>query len=100
MKPQSEKLSSGWYYCFMGRQDHLVLQKGDPIANVRMDCLLKDVMKDHFDKLKKALEENDLMKNSTQIYNYDETGMPLDHYPSKVIAVRGKKKVRSRTNRK
>ena len=82
----------------MCRQSHLVLRKGDPIANVRMDCLRKDVMKDYFDKLKKTLEENDLMKNPTQIYNVDETGMPLDHHPPKVITVRRQKKVRSRTS--
>ena len=96
--PQSENLSNGWYYRFMRRQGHLVLRKGDPIANVRMDCLHKDVMKDYFEKLKKTLEENDLMKNPTQIYNVDETGMPLDHHPPKVIAVRGQKKVRTRTS--
>jgi len=27
-------LSNGWYYCFMSRQSHLALQKGDPTANV------------------------------------------------------------------
>ena len=96
--PQSENLSNGWYYRFMRRQGHLVLRKGDPIANVRMDCLHKDVMKDYFEKLKKTLEENDLMKNPTQIYNVDETGMPLDHHPPKVITVRGQKKVRTRTS--
>ena len=52
-------------------------------------------MKDYFDKLKKVL---DLMKNPIQIYNTDETGMPLDHHPPKVIAVRGQKKVCSRTS--
>ena len=82
----------------MCRQSHLVLRKGDPIANVRMDCLNKKVMNDYFDKLKKTLEENNLMKNPAQIYNVDETGMPLDHHPPKVVAIKGQKKVRSRTS--
>ena len=34
----------------------------------------------------------------SQIYNVDETGMPLDHRPPKVIAKRGKKKVRCRAS--
>ena len=46
----------GTYYHFMGREGHLVLQKGDSIADVRMDCLSKNVMKDYFDKLEKTLE--------------------------------------------
>ena len=33
------KLSNGWYYRFMERQGDLTLRKGDPIANVRMECL-------------------------------------------------------------
>jgi len=33
------KLSNGWYYHFMERQGDLTLRKGDPIANVRMECL-------------------------------------------------------------
>ena len=55
-------------------------------------------MNDYFDKLKKTLEENNLMKNPAQIYNVDETGMPLDHHPPKVVAIKGQKKVRSRTS--
>ena len=31
-----------------------------------------------------------------QIYNMDETGVPLDHRPPSVVAKRGQKKVRSR----
>ena len=55
-------------------------------------------MDDYFDQLKKTLEKNNLMKNPSQIYNVDETGMPLDHHPPKVVAVKGQKKVRSRTS--
>ena len=82
----------------MGRQEHLALWKGDPTANVRMDCLSKKVMEDYFEKLKKNLKENNLMNSPAQIYNVDESGMPLDHRPPKVVALKGQKKVRSRTS--
>ena len=55
-------------------------------------------MNDYFEKLKKTMEGNNLMNNPSQIYNVDETGMPLDHHPPKVVAVKGQKKVRSRTS--
>ena len=84
-----KKLTNGWYYRFMGRQEHLALRKGDPTANVRMDCLSKKVMEDYFEKLKKNLEENNLMNSPAQIYNVDESGMPLDHQPPKVVALKG-----------
>ena len=38
------------------------------------------------------------MDKSTQIYNVDECGIPLDHRPLKVISQKGQKKVHSRTS--
>ena len=81
----------------MSRQNHLVLRKGDPIANIRMNCLSKKIMNDYFEKLKKTMEKNNLMNNPSQIYNVDKTGMPHYH-PPKVVTVKGQKKVRSRTS--
>lgn len=34
----------------------------------------------------------------SQIYNVDETEMPLDHRPPKIVAKRGQRKVRYRTS--
>ncbi len=42
--------------------------------------------------------ENELIESPNQIYNVDETGMPLDHRPPKVVAKKGQKKVRCRTS--
>ena len=95
LKPE-KKLSNGWYYCFMSRQNHLVLRKGDPIADIRMNCLTKKIKNDYYEKLKKTMEENKLMNNPSQIYNVHETSMLLDHHPPKVVAVKGQKKVCSR----
>ena len=91
-------LSDGWYYRFMSRQSGLALRKGDPTANIRMNCLNKEIMEEYFDMLKKTLLDNDLMNKPAQIYNVDESGMPLDHRPPKVITRKGQKKVRSRTS--
>ena len=91
-------LSNGWYYCFMGRQSELALRKGDPTANIRMDCVNEESMEEYFAMLKKTLLENNLMNKPAQIYNVDESGMPLDHCPPKVISEKGQKKVRSRTS--
>ena len=87
------KISDGWYRRFMERQSHLSLRKGDPTANVRMDCLTPEKMKQYFELLKDVLEEHNLMESPGQIYNVDETGMPLDHRSPKVVILRGQKKV-------
>ena len=56
-----KRVSNGWYYRFMERQDHLTLQKGDPIANIKMDCMTEEKMTNYFDMLKLALEKHGLM---------------------------------------
>jgi len=94
----NKRVPNGWYYRFMKRQDSLTLCKGDPIANIRMDCLTKETMTNYFDLLKFVLEKHKLMDSPSQIYNVDKTGMPLDHRPPKVVTKRGQKKVRSRTS--
>ena len=77
----------------MARQSQLSLRKGDATTNVRMDCLNPDAMKQYFDLLKDGLE-NDLMDSPGQIYNVDETRMPLDHQPPKIVTKKSRKKVR------
>ena len=44
-----------------------------------------------------VLEEYGLKTESESIYNVDETGMPLDHRPPKIVTQRGHKKVRYQT---
>ena len=78
----------------MDRQSRLSLRKGDATANVRMDCLSPETMKQSFDLLKDVLEEHDLMESPGQTYNVDEMGMPLDHQPPKIVTQSSQKKVR------
>ena len=49
------KLSNGWYYRFINRHQQLVLRKGDPTANVRMDSVNKETMENYFSLLKDTL---------------------------------------------
>ena len=50
-----QKVSDSWYTRFMTRHPSLSLRKGDPIANVRMECTDKDTMAEYFDLLKTTL---------------------------------------------
>lgn len=49
------------------------------------------VINHYFDLLVKSLYENDLLECPSQIFNCDETGLPLEHTPSSVIGIRGQK---------
>ena len=95
---RKQKISDGWFRRFMERQPYLRLRKGDATANVRMDYVNKETMTEYFDLLKNVLSEHGLMNLPNQIYNVDETGMPLEHRPPKVVTKKGQKKVRCRTS--
>lgn len=73
-------------------KSHLSLRKGDATANVRMDCLNKKAIDDYFSLLKDVLIQNELMNLPGQIYNVDETGMPLNNKVPKIVTRRGHKK--------
>jgi hypothetical protein len=96
LKPD-RRISRGWFEGFMKRQPQLSLRKGDATANVRMDCVNPEAMSQYFDLLNDVLEEHGLKTEPERIYNVDETGMPLDHRPPKIVTQRGHKKVRYRT---
>jgi hypothetical protein len=76
----------------MARHPCLSLRKGDATANVRMDGLNKETIQAYFNLLKDILLERGLMDLPCQIYNVDETGIPLDHRPSKVVTRKVKRK--------
>ena len=57
------QVSHGWFKRFLQRQPQLSYRRGDPTANVRMDCLNKDTMTQYFDLLKEVLTENNLMNS-------------------------------------
>ena len=70
----------------MERQPQLSLCKGDPTAHVRMNAVTKDVIEGYYNLLEETLCEHDLTNKPPQIYNMDESGMPLDHRPPNVVA--------------
>ena len=96
---RKQKISDGWFRRFLERQPHLSLCKGDRTAFVRMDAMKNDGSLDnYFMKLKDVLDEHQLMDKPGQIYNVDETGIPLDHRAPRVLTKKGQKKVRYSTS--
>ena len=57
-----------------------------------------EVFKSYFDLLRETLEKTDVIDKPTQIYNCDESGMPLEHKMPKTFAQKGTKKVRQRSS--
>ena len=74
------------------------LRQGDSTAHVRMDAMNRETMQDYFTFLKDTLETHDLVSRPAQIYNVDESGVPFNPRPPKVVSEKGRqtKKVRYR----
>ena len=94
---KSGKVTDGWWRRFMERQPQLSLRRGDATAHVHMNAVNKETMESYFNLLEETLNEHGLMNSPGQLYNMDESGVPLDSRPPNVIAKRGQKKVRYRT---
>ena len=88
----------GWWLRFMQRWPQLRLRKGDALAQPRANAVNSVNIKNYFNLLEKTLKTNELFDCPSRIYNMDESGLPLDHKPAKVIALKGTKKVHCRTS--
>ena len=93
LKRKSNKLSNGWWARFLQRWPQLSLCKGDSFAVVHEEASTYDVFKNYFDLLEGVLTKHGLKNKPSQIYNCDESGMPLQHKVPKVLSVKGAKKV-------
>ena len=91
---KGEKISLWWWQRFLERQPNLTLWRSDSTAHVRMDAVNQETMDQYFSLLGEVLMEHNLVDKSSQIYNVDESGVPLDPKPPNVITKKGSKKVR------
>ena len=82
----NKKISDGWWRRFKERQSGLSLRKGDSTAAVRLSCTNAENLKQYFSLLGNILTQNDLLNKLAQLYNMDETGMPIDHKTPNVVA--------------
>jgi len=93
-------LSNGWWYKFKSRNPFLSLRSGDATAGVRMSAVNEENINHYFDLLQEIFELNNFAAHPEAIYNMDETGMPLEPRPPKILSKRGQKKVRYQTSGK
>ena len=76
------------------------LRQGDNTANTQMDTVNVDTINHYCNLLETTLRENYLLNSSAQIYNVDETGMPIDPKAPNIVTKTGTKKVRYRSTGK
>ena len=83
-------VTHGWYESFTKRHSELVLRI-PKLSVARAKATDPEVISSYFDMLEKVLVEYDLLDTPAHIFNVDETGMPLDHHPPKVVCKKGMK---------
>ena len=89
--------SDHWWQLFKKRHPILTLRRADSLERSRAEHLQEDVAKEYFLKLGTMLESGGLNNKPRQLYNCDETFLPLDHSREKVVAAKGSKVVYSQS---
>ena len=95
---RGSSLSDGWWTKFLKRHPKLSLRFGDATAGVRLNAVNAENISTYFSSLKSVLDEHGFEEHPERVYNMDETGVPLEPRPPKVIAAKGIKKIHYRTS--
>ena len=80
--------TGGWV---SGRHQQLSLQKVDNLERSRAESLSEDVVKQHFELLGGIMEEYQLQNAPRQIYNCDETFVPINFTREKAVVLKRSK---------
>ena len=80
------QVSNGWWEGFLRRHPKLTLRTPACLAKARAHATDDKVMDQYFSILDEALTENELKDKPLQVFNIDETGVPLDPKPLKVVS--------------
>ena len=71
-------VTNGWWESFCKRHPNLTLRATVPLSHARAKATNPEMLGHYFDLLEQTLAENGLEDKPMQIFNVDETGMPLD----------------------
>ena len=82
-------LSHGWWDSFRKRHPEFVLRVPAPVSQVRSKATDPDVFSRYFDLLEETIKENGLDGRPGQIFNMDESGIPLDPKSPKLVFEKG-----------
>ena len=87
-KGRQVSISNGWWEAFIKRYPFLTLRTAEKLPYAHSIAGNTDVINNYFDLLEQTLVDNKLMDKPSHIFNYDETGLPLEHKLSSIVAVK------------
>ena len=97
---RATRISDGWWKSFLHRNQGLSLRRADSTAHIRMDSISKESINQYFNLLEQTMILHNIQKSPNQIYNMDETGIPLSPCTPNIVTQNGQKKVHYRTSGK
>ena len=87
-----------WWFNFKKRHRKVTLRRTDMLERTRAEALNPDILSEYFEDLGKTLDEHNLKNKPRQIYNCDESFIPLDCTREKAVAIKGSKNVYCQTH--
>ena len=84
-----------WWSNFQKRHPELTLRKSDKLDCCWAEAYSAEVVDEYFDLLENVLKENNLINAPRQLYNCDETFLPLDTTREMVVTLKNTKHVYS-----
>ena len=88
-KGRDVHVTHGWWEAYRKRHPDLSLRTVSSLTVSRAKASDPEVISNYFDMLEKCLSENKLTNKPAQIFNLDETGMPLDSKSRTGICLKG-----------
>ena len=85
------EITKGWWDSFRCRHPEIKLRQAEPLSYARAVATDVQVIEKYFNLLAEILEDNGLTRCPGQVFNCDETGMPLAHKPPKVASLASQK---------
>ncbi len=86
-----KSVSNGWWQRFRQRHPNITLRSGIPLSLPRAMAMDRSSLDRYFSILESALKDNNILDKPKQIFNCDETGMPLAPKAPKIVTERGTK---------
>ena len=89
---KSEHVRDGWWRRFLQHRPNVSLRAGDKTGHCRMNAITSENMKLYLDLLEKTMKTYSFEKHPECIYSTDESGIPLDPKPPRVVTAKGQRR--------
>lgn len=96
--PDNKVAGIDWFRAFLKRHRNISLRKPEGLSRARAAGLNEKEVKNYFSNLRTVMSDFELFDKPQYLYNVDESGIPLNNRPLKIVSEKGKREVVCLTN--